>query len=82
MVRLTSLFDQLLPMPIYKLYRLDEAGKFDTSEAIDAADDSEAMKLARAIEHPYTCEVWLVRRLVGRFSPFMFHGGTNGRVDG
>ena len=59
-------------MPTYRLYKLDEAGKFDGSEALEAADDTEAMMLARAMEHPFTCEVWLARRLVGRFRPFMF----------
>ena len=58
-------------MPTYRLYRLDEAGKFDRSEGIEAADDSQAMMLARAMEHPFICEVWLERRLVGRFRPFM-----------
>jgi hypothetical protein len=68
-------------MPTYRLHKLDETGKFDSSERLDATDDAEAMKLARAIEHHNMCEVWLARRLVGRFSPFMFHGGSNGRVD-
>lgn len=58
-------------MPRYQLYKLDEAGKFDTSQGLDAADDMEAMMLARAVEHPFMCEVWLARRLVGRFRPFM-----------
>ena len=58
-------------MPTYRLYKLDEAGRFDSGEGIDAADDSQAMTEARAKEHPFTCEVWLERRLVGRFSPFM-----------
>ena len=58
-------------MPTYRLYRLDEAGKCDRSEGIEAADDSQAMMLARAVGHPFTCEVWLERRLVGRFRPFM-----------
>jgi hypothetical protein len=58
-------------MTTYRLYKLDEAGKFNVSEQFEAADDSEAMTLARAREHPFMCEVWLARRLVGRFSPFM-----------
>jgi hypothetical protein len=58
-------------MPTYRLYKLDKAGKYDVSEELDAADDMEAMTLARAMEHPHLCEVWLARRLVGRFTPFM-----------
>jgi len=59
-------------MPTYRLYKLDEAGKYDISEQLTAADDAEAMMLARAMEHPFLCELWLARRLVGRFRPFMF----------
>lgn len=59
-------------MPTYRLYKLDEAGKYNISEQINAADDAEAMMLARAMEHPFLCELWLARRLVGRFRPFMF----------
>ena len=58
-------------MTSYRLYKLDEAGKYNVSEHIEAGDDSEAMKLARATGHPFMCELWLARRLVGRFSPFM-----------
>lgn len=58
-------------MPTYRLYKLDKAGKYDVSEGLDAPDDMEAMRLARAKEHPFMCEVWLARRLVGRFMPFM-----------
>ena len=53
-------------MPTYRLYKLDEAGKFNTSEGLNASDDGEAMKLARAVDHPFACEVWLARRLIGR----------------
>ena len=55
----------------YRVYKLDEAGKYNVSEQLEADNDSEAMMLARAMEHPFTCEVWLARRLVGRFRPFM-----------
>ena len=58
-------------MPTYRLYKLDEAGKYDVSEALEAGDDAEAMMLARNMAHPFLCEVWLARRLVGRFRPFM-----------
>lgn len=53
-------------MPTYRLYKLDEAGKFNTSEGLQAEDDTAAMTLARAADHPFDCEVWLARRLIGR----------------
>ena len=53
-------------MPTYRLYKLDEAGKFNNSEGLEASDDVEAMRLARAADHPFACEVWLARRLIGR----------------
>ena len=53
-------------MPTYRLYKLDEDGKFAAAEALDAADDDEAMKTARATGHAFACEVWLARRLIGR----------------
>lgn len=56
-------------MPTYRLYKLDQAGKYDTSEGLEAADDSAALVMARAVGHPFTCELWLARRLVGRFMP-------------
>ena len=53
-------------MPTYRLCKLDVAGKFASSETLEARDDDEAMKAVRASEHPCACEVWLARRLVGR----------------
>lgn len=53
-------------MPTYRLHRLDEAGKYATGEEMDASDDDEAMRKARAAGHAFTCELWLGRRLVGR----------------
>lgn len=53
-------------MPIYRLCKLDQAGKYATGHDLDASDDDEALKQARASGHAFTCEVWLARRLVGR----------------
>lgn len=53
-------------MPTYRLYKLDEGGKFSAAEALEAHDDDEAMKAARASGHAFACEVWLARRLIGR----------------
>ena len=53
-------------MPTYRLYKLDEAGKFTAAEGLEAPDDDEAMRAARAAGHAFACEVWLARRLIGR----------------
>lgn len=53
-------------MPTYRLYKLDQAGKYAAGEEMDAPDDDEAMVKAGALGHAYTCELWLGRRLVGR----------------
>lgn len=53
-------------MPTYRLHKLDQCGKFESSEALEAADDDEALKLVKATGHDRICEVWLMRRLVGR----------------
>jgi hypothetical protein len=50
----------------YRLYRLDGAGKIDAAEWIEAADDEQALQLARGkgAGHPY--ELWYGKRLVVR----------------
>jgi hypothetical protein len=53
-------------MPTYRLFKLDYAGKYAAGEEMNALDDDEAMKQARAVGHAFTCELWLGRRLVGR----------------
>ena len=54
-------------MPTYRLHKLDGAGKYAApSQQVDAPNDDEAMKQARASGHAFTCDLWLGRRLVGR----------------
>jgi hypothetical protein len=53
-------------MPTYRLFKMDQFGKFASSEALDAFDDDEALKAVRDAGHSCDCEVWLLRRLVGR----------------
>jgi len=53
-------------MPTYRLFKLNEAGKYADREEMDADDDDQAMVRARAVGHAFTCELWLGRRLVGR----------------
>jgi hypothetical protein len=53
-------------MPTYRLYRLDLSGKFESSEELVATDDDAALNTVRALGHPFVCELWLARRLIGR----------------
>jgi len=53
-------------MPTYRLYKLDLSGKFESSEDMVATDDDAALSAVRALGHPFVCELWLARRLIGR----------------
>jgi hypothetical protein len=55
-------------MPTYRLHKLDVSGKFVSSETLDAADDDAAVTAARASNHPFVCELWQARRLIGRIA--------------
>ena len=52
----------------YRLYRLDGAGKITTGEWIDAADDDEAMRIARESDGHGKFELWERNRFVGSVS--------------
>jgi hypothetical protein len=56
-------------MPDYRLYRLDGAGKISRVELISAADDEEAMSLARAASDAMHAELWLRERRVAEIPP-------------
>lgn len=56
-------------MPTYRLHKLDTFGKFQSSESIEADNDMEAVRAARAGPHNGGCEIWRARRLVGRILP-------------
>lgn len=54
----------------YIVYRLDGVGKIDGVEWLDALDDRYALEGARAIAGAGGCEVWQLKRKVGRvFAP-------------
>lgn len=53
-------------MAKYIVYCLDQAGRFERAEWIDAANDAEALAAARAMDLPNGCEVWLKDRMVGK----------------
>ena len=55
-------------MASYRLYCLDGAGRIGFAEWIEASDDAEALRQARALKSgALRCEVWESNRLVGHF---------------
>lgn len=53
----------------YRLYCLNEHGKFAMSHELEAATDSEAVKRARSMKLPMKCELWNRNRLVAELPP-------------
>jgi hypothetical protein len=53
-------------MQQYRIYCLDDEGRFRKVEEVEAADDSDALAHARALKHSGECEVWRGSHLVGR----------------
>jgi hypothetical protein len=52
----------------YRVFCLDGEGRITYAQALDAADDAEAVKQAQALPRDaVSCEVWDVDRFVGRF---------------
>ena len=51
-------------MPSYRYFRLED-GRRDIGEWLEAANDDEALQLARERAGDGKCEVWLQRRLIG-----------------
>jgi hypothetical protein len=60
-------------MPYYRLYLLDAHGHFLRVEEAMADDDSQAIDLARTIDHPQKIEVWQESRRVGIVEPEPSH---------
>lgn len=52
-------------MPQYRIYCLNQEGRFSKAFDVEAADDAAALAEARALDHPNDCEVWNGGRLVG-----------------
>jgi len=51
-------------MSEYRLYCLNDHGKFTKSHEIEAADDADALDKAREMKLPVACELWNRNRLV------------------
>lgn len=56
-----------LVLPSYRLYRLDGAGKIITADWLDADDDEDALRQARAQAAAGAYELWDRDRLLARF---------------
>jgi hypothetical protein len=50
----------------YRIYCLNDEGRFHKVEEIRAANDAEALARARTLKHPGECEIWRGDRLVGK----------------
>jgi hypothetical protein len=57
-------------MSEYRLYCLDERGRFTNSHEIEASDDDDALAKARALKLPVVCELWNRNRLVTKLPPY------------
>ena len=53
-------------MPEYRLYCLDGANRIARAETVSAANDEDAIAIARAMKLPAKCELWHRDRLVAR----------------
>ncbi|HET9810479.1 MAG TPA: hypothetical protein VFP53_02135 [Sphingomicrobium sp.] len=56
-------------MPEYRHYRLDGAGNISSAEWLEASDDDDAVRKAKAKSLPGASEVWSKNRLVARIDP-------------
>ena len=56
-------------MRAYRLYRFDGASRIISAEWMEAANDAEALCVAKREDQALTREVWERDRLVGRVGP-------------
>ena len=56
-------------MTEYRLYCLNDQGRFKKSHDIMADDDEEALDKARELKLPVKCELWEHGRMVGTLEP-------------
>lgn len=56
-------------MPEYRLYCLNEDGRFTKSHEIRATGDDQALAKSREMKLPVACELWNGGRLVAKLPP-------------
>ena len=59
-------------MKQYRIYCLNEEGRFHKVEETSASNDAEALAHARALHHDGECEIWSGNRLVGKVEAHAF----------
>ena len=60
----------VLQVADYRLYCLDGAGQIaGAPEVVDAASDDDAVTLAKSLNKPLRCEIWLGSGLVAEIPP-------------
>jgi hypothetical protein len=52
----------------YRIYCLNDEGRFHTVEEITACNDAEALARANKLDHAGECEIWRGDRLIGRIA--------------
>jgi hypothetical protein len=57
-------------MPEYRLYCLNELGRFTKAHEFEARSDEEALAKARAMKLRVVCELWTRNRMVGKLPPY------------
>lgn len=58
-------------MPDYRLYCLDETGRFTKAHEFAASGDREALDLARDMNLAVKCELWNRDRMVATLEPHL-----------
>jgi len=53
----------------YRLFCLNDAGRFSKSHEITADSDDQALAKAKELKLPVKCELWERERLVGELDP-------------
>jgi hypothetical protein len=53
-------------MSLYRIYCLNEGGRFSSAREIEADSDADAIARARELKHAFNCELWNGDRLVAR----------------
>ena len=56
-------------MPEYRLYCINAHGSFTKAHEFNAANDEEALKLARDLKLSVICELWQRERMVAKLDP-------------
>ncbi|HVU29760.1 MAG TPA: hypothetical protein VHE36_05100 [Sphingomicrobium sp.] len=57
-------------MPEYRLYCLNEHGRFARSHEISAGNDDDALEKALAMKLPVVCELWCRERFVAKLPAY------------